>query len=257
MLLSPLVRILLRSGVTWKETAEVCKTTFVEVATDDYGLHGRPTNISRVAIMTGLGRRDVSRLRKLLVDEQPPDLQSMNSATRLLTGWHLDPAYVAASGQPRDLDFEGDEPSFSALARKHAADTAPITMLRELVRVGAVEELDQGRMRVLKRYYMPLAMDDGAVLRAGSVLQDIGNTVDYNLVRKAGDPTRFEGRATSARVRHADALKFRAFIENAGQEFLEHVDQWLLRHEAADEESGKYKTVRLGIGIYQIQDDER
>ncbi len=48
LLLQPIVRTLVRSGVTWKEAAEVCKTTFVEVATSEFGLHGRPTNMSRV-----------------------------------------------------------------------------------------------------------------------------------------------------------------------------------------------------------------
>jgi len=257
LLLQPLVRILLRSGVTWKEAAEICKVTFVDVATKEFGLHGRPTNISRVAIMTGIGRRDVSRLRKLLAEEQPADLRSMNSATRLLTGWHLDPDYVTESGKPRDLRFDGDDPGFAALARKYAADTAPITMLRELQRVGAVAESDNGRLRVLQRYYMPLAMDADAIVRVGSVLQDIGNTVDYNLVRKTADSTRFEGRATNPSVARADVKKFRAFLEEEGQAFLERVDEWLSRHEVAGEASRPQRTMRLGVGIYQIQDEDR
>jgi len=256
LLLQPLVRILLRSGVTWKEAAEVCKTTFVEVATNEFGLHGRPTNLSRVAIMTGIGRRDVSRLRKLLAEEQPADLRSMNSATRLLTGWHLDADYLTDSGTTRQLDFDGDVPSFSALARKYAADTAPITMLRELQRVGAVEVDEAGRLRALKRFYMPLAMDADAVLRAGSVVQDLGNTIDYNLVRSADDVSRFEGRATNARVRRSDAEAYRAFLETEAQGFLERVDEWLAHHEVPEDAGRKQKTVRLGIGVFQIQDDE-
>jgi len=253
-LLQPLVRILLRSGVTWKEAAETCKTTFVDVATREYGLHGRPTNISRVAIMTGIGRRDVSRLRKILATEQPVDLGSMNSATRLLTGWHLDADYRASTGGPRELAFDGDEPSFESLARRFAPDTAPVTMLRELERVGAVEATDAGNWRALKRYYMPLALDADAVLRAGGVLRDLGDTVDYNLVREPDDPTRFEGRATNANLSRKDAAAFRAFLEAEGQDFLERVDAWLTDHERPEDGRGRNK-VRLGIGVYQIQDD--
>ena len=259
LLLQPLVRMLLRSGITWKEATEVCKATFVEVATNEYGLHGRPTNISRVAIMTGLGRREVSRLRKLLAAEELPDFGKMNSGTRLLTGWHLDPDYVTDSGKPRDISFDGDDeaPGFSELARKYAGDIAPITMLRELVRVGAVEEKTDGSLRVVKRYYMPLLMDADAVFRAGSVLQDMANTVDYNLVRHKAVPTRFEGRATNPNVRVADVTAFREFLEAEGQALLERVDEWLSRHEPSESSRRKYKTTRLGIGVYQIQDDER
>ena len=257
LLLQPLARILLRSGITWKEAAEVCKASFVEVATNEFGLHGRPTNISRVAIMTGLGRRDVSRLRKLIDSEQLPDLSKMNNATRVLTGWYLDPDYLMDSDVPREIMFEGDNVSFSALTRKYAGDIAPITMLRELLRVGAVKEGADGVLQVLKRYYMPLQMDADAFFRAGSALRDLGNTIDYDLVRKTDQPTRFEGRATNSNVRSVDVPEFRAFLETEGQALLERVDEWLSHHEPSEDTRRKYKTTRMGIGIYQIQDDER
>ena len=63
VLLRPIVRLLLKSGVTWKEFADVAKTSFVEVATDEFGIRGRPTNVSRVAILTGINRHDISRQR--------------------------------------------------------------------------------------------------------------------------------------------------------------------------------------------------
>lgn len=255
-LLQPLVRILLRSGVTWKEAAEVCKLTFVDVATREYGLHGRPTNISRVAIMTGIGRREVSRLRRRLGTESDDDLQSMNSATRLLTGWHLDPDYTDPAGEPRRLVLDGEPPNFTLLVRRYAPDIAPVTMLRELERVGAVEPTADGAWRVLTRYYMPLPVDPQAVLRAGSVIRDIADTADYNLVREPHDPTRFEGRATNARVRRSDAAAFRAFLEAEGQAFLERVDDWLTDHERPADPDGR-KTFRLGVGVYQIQDTKR
>ncbi len=257
LLLQPIVRTLVRSGVTWKEAAEVCKTTFVEVASKEFGLHGRPTNMSRVAIMTGLGRRDVSRIRKLLDSEQPLEFARMNQATRLLTGWYLDTLYVDASGKPRALPFAGSEPSFTGLAQKYAGDIAPITMLRELCRVGAVKESTDGLLRVLKRFYMPLTIDPEAILRGGSVLRDLGNTIDYNLVRDSEAPSRFEGRATNTNVRAVDVAEFRTFLEEEGQFFLERVDEWLARHEPPAETQRKYKTTRLGIGIYQIQDDDQ
>ena len=55
----PIARLLLRCGVTWKELAELCKVVYVEAATADYGKHGRPANSSRVAILTGLSRREL------------------------------------------------------------------------------------------------------------------------------------------------------------------------------------------------------
>ena len=67
-LLLPVVRFLLRNGVTWDEFGELSKGAFVKVARDDYGIEGRPTNNSRVAMLTGLSRREVARVRDQLLE---------------------------------------------------------------------------------------------------------------------------------------------------------------------------------------------
>ena len=61
--LRPLARALLRAGIGFREFEEISKTAFVDIATKDFGIRGRPTNISRVAVMTGLTRKEVRRLR--------------------------------------------------------------------------------------------------------------------------------------------------------------------------------------------------
>jgi hypothetical protein len=73
--LRPLVRMLLRNGVTWKESAEILKQTYVEVARTDYGVHGRPTNASRIAILTGLSRHEVKRVGDSMDDGEPVALE--------------------------------------------------------------------------------------------------------------------------------------------------------------------------------------
>jgi hypothetical protein len=253
--LRPVVHLLLRGGMSWKEAAELLKITFVEVATEEYGLHGRPTNISRVAILTGLSRREAGRLRKLLAEETEPEFEGMNRATRVLTGWHLDPDFLDDAGRPRDLPLDGSAPSFAELAQRYGGDIAAVTLARELARHGAVAELDNGRLQVRKRYFMPSPLDPMAMLRAGAVLRDLGNTVAYNLDREDGAATRFEGRATNVQMRTKDAKAFRAFLEREGQGFLERIDEWLSVHEATTAERQRYPMRRFGVGIYQIHDD--
>lgn len=255
LLLRPVVRILLRGGVTWKEAAEACKAAFVEVATEDYGLHGRPTSISRVAILTGLGRREVSRVRDLLASEQPAELGRMNAATRVLTGWHLDAEFLGPAGEPLDLPFQGEVASFTALARRYGGDIAVITMLHELHRVGAIEELADGRLKVLKRYYMPVLMDPAATMQAASMIHDLGNSAYYNLTRPKDAASRFVGRATNARIRATDVAAFREFMEDSGQELLERADAWLSEREVAPDSQRRQRVVRLGLGVFQIEDE--
>jgi hypothetical protein len=52
IVLRPIARIFLRFGIGFREFAEISKAAFVDVASTDFGIRGRPTNISRVAVMT-------------------------------------------------------------------------------------------------------------------------------------------------------------------------------------------------------------
>jgi hypothetical protein len=249
----PLARILLRCGVTWKETAELLKVVYVDVASADYGKRGRPANASRVAILTGLSRRDVKRARDRLASASPnalAPLAKINQASRVLTGWFQDPAFLDAKGKPRLLELAGER-GFEGLAKRYAQDIPSTAMLKELKAAGAVATTPHGRLRAKMRYYSPAAPDDEAVLRSGSVLEDLGATVAENLAR-AEERTRFEGRATNARIARGARRKFRDYIESRGMAFLEDIDRWLSHHESTDP---KEKSVRLGIGVYQIQDD--
>lgn len=257
LLFRPIARIMLRVGMTWRELAEVCKATYVEVAGEDYGIRGRPTNVSRVSILTGLTRRDVSRLRKTLAEEKPESFSRMNHATRVLSGWYQDELYRNAAGGPSALAPTGEAPSFELLCKTYCPNVAPVTMLKELKQAGAVGETHDGRLIAKSRVYMPLRTDPDHMLSSGSVLQDIGYTVAYNLHRKDGEPSRFERRATNTSVPVSAVPAFREFVEAEGQAFLERIDEWLSAHEQTDGDPGSL--VRLGMGAYWIEQksDER
>src|SRR5512143_88524 len=89
VVLEPVIRLMLRVGISWKEFSELSKAKFVEVATADFGIRGRPTNASRVAILTGIDRRDVRRLR--LGVQATPAKGYQSKASQLLSAWHHEP----------------------------------------------------------------------------------------------------------------------------------------------------------------------
>ena len=251
LLFRPIARILLRAGVNWKDLAEVGKGIYVDVATEDFGIRGRPTNISRVAILTGFTRREVRRLRDLLEEGVPDTIERMNYATRVLSGWYQDEEFTDDDGHPAPLSATGSTKSFEKLCARYSGDVAATTMLKELRHVGAVAENEDGKLLALSRYYMPVLTDPDQMLRSGDVVADLANTVAYNLHRSIDDPSRFERRASNSRVPASAVPAFRDFIEREGQKFLERVDAWLSKHEDGEEESTA--NVRLGVGTYWIE----
>jgi hypothetical protein len=254
--LKPVIHVLLRCGVTWQEFCDLAKTAYVDVASTKFGKRGRPTNVSRTAILTGLTRRDVRLQRERLESAAPPDRLYASKASRILSAWHQESAFLDADGRPLPLPLTGDKATFVALLRFcGAGDVRPPTVMRELLAAGAIRKREDGRLEVLQRNYIPKATDEQLIRLWGTVLTDVANTYVHNMTRTARTPPRFERAAKNERIPLAVQPAFREFLEREGQAFLERVDAWLTENEANDGESDPgAPTTRMGAGVYQIED---
>ncbi|MCP5181886.1 MAG: hypothetical protein H6993_16480 [Pseudomonadales bacterium] len=243
-LLRPIVRLLITLGFNARDFIEVAKTVYVEVATQQYGKRGRPTNMSRVAVLTGLTRREVARLRKVSSHDPLQLADPMVPVGRILSTWHQEPRLLDRQGQPRLLTLN---PEFTRLVEQHRGDIPVQTLISELQAAGAIE-ISGGMVRALSRYFMPFELDPQAIERFGRVLGDAGNSIAHNLLAPSRGNSFFEGRAVSELVSANAADAFRKFLDRSGQNFLEAVDDWLTDHA----EKGGEHTTRLGVGIYTI-----
>jgi hypothetical protein len=256
-LLGPVVQMLLRSGVTWADFAEISKQVFVDVARRDFGLQGRPTNVARVAMMTGLSRREVSRVRDALtdaaVDHEPAPARDRISY--VLTAWHLDPDFATPAGAPRALPLNGGNPSLETLFKRYAGDLPHGAMLKELVQLGLVAAQPDGHYRALAREYVRSALDPDIVRQMGVALHDHAATLAHNVDAERKKPARFEGMASNPNVASRYARAFQEFIEQRGTAFLEEVDAWLSAHELNEERTSHTSAMRMGAGLYLIHDE--
>ena len=256
-LLVPVVRLLQRSGITWAEFAELGKEVYVDVAGQDYGLQGRPTNASRVAMITGLSRREVTRVRKTLAGLEDPKQSAGSSIAQVLSGWHLDTDFLDADARPVRLPAGGDGASLEALLKRYAGDTPHGALTKELLKLELIAEVEPGVYEVRAREYIRSRLDPDMLRQVGVALHDHGTTLAHNVDDERDEPARFEGMASNPRVaeRHADA--FREYLDQRGQEFLEEIDAWLAEHEADEHESSTSETARLGAGVYLIHDETK
>jgi hypothetical protein len=252
--LKPLVHVLIRCGITWREFAEVARTAYVEVASTQFGKRGRPTNVSRTAVLTGLSRREV-RLQRERIDKAPEAQRGyVTKASLVLTAWHLEPEFLDGAGKPALLPLDGDGASFSSLLRRcGAGDVRPSTILKELRSAGAIRVTDSGLVEPLQRMYVPHKMDEELIRLWGTVVSDVASTYVHNLTRDSRTPSRFERAALNDRVLASALPEFREFLNKEGQAFLERVDAWLLEHEATGH-AGAKATIRLGAGVYHLQE---
>ena len=253
-LLVPVVRLLQRSGITWSEFADLGKEVFVDVAGQDYGLQGRPTNAARVAMITGLSRREVSRVRKTLAGLEEPKPSPGSSIAQILSGWHLDPDFLDGNGKPTRLPGNGNGASFNTLLKRYAGDTPHGAVTKELLKLELIAQIEPDLYEVRAREYIRSPLDPDMLRQVGVALHDHGMTLAHNVDSERTKPPHFEGMASNPRIARGHVEEFRNYIDQRGQAFLEEIDAWLAEHQLNETHSSASESVRLGAGVYLIQD---
>jgi len=256
--LLPLAKLLLRAGITYRQFDAIAKRAFVREAMADADVRGRPTNTSRVAIKTGLSRKDVKRIRDSLAAEpvvaSGATVDQSGPPARVLHAWHVDQRFLERDGSPRDLDFQDGESGFFALVKGVAGDVPPGAVRTELKRAGAVVETDEGKLRAVKRYYVPGNVDDKAVTVMSGMMFPLAAGIVHN-----ADPSRtsdgFIQRFAFSQTLETTAIpEFRRWSRAQAADLIESIDDWLAKHERAD--SGGASSCDgpiAGLGIFYYE----
>lgn len=258
--MAPLVRILLKNGISFREFAEVLKAVFVEVAERDLCMPGRQPSQARVAILTGLTRKEVAKIRATLASGEYVETSNLNRITRVLEAWHTDPEYTGAYGLPIELRFEGsaDSVTFASLVKKHSGDMSPRAMLDELLRISAAEMLSSGHIRVLMRAYIPQSLHPDALERLGTVVHNFVTSYEYNMEHNVSGSTRFERVVYPDNGLAADLMPaFDRLIRVKGHQLLVELDNWLVAQDSSEESNdGDRARVNTGVGIYHFVEED-
>ena len=256
-MLKPLVKLFISQGVTHAEFAEAAKEIYVEIALRDFETEER-INKSRVAILTGLTRKEVKNVIDRAMTAKSHG-KNFSRPSRGLVGWHSDPRYTGPYGVPLELPYEFDDndlrPSFKELVRAYSGDMAPAQMLKELVRVGAVVRLETGNYRVVRREFEPERLSPEILERFGDVAHNFFSTAATNIEKKGQRAGLFE-RVVYAEEALSDEIleQFDGFIKERGQEFLEELDNWfVLRQGMSDGASNRKET---GFGMFHYVEDK-
>lgn len=256
-LLRPLVRLLLKHAFPYKAFEAIARRAYVDVAMKEFALEDRKPSISRAAILTGLTRKDVQALLAEQASEASDATpRQYNRAARVLTAWGREPDFRTGAGVPLPLPMEGEH-SFAELVRRHAGDVPVRAVLDELLRANAVGVLEDGRLQVRQRAFVPLA---GTVQKLGILGTDVGElvaTISHNIEHGATDP-RFQRKVMYAAIPLDAVPAFRVLAAAQSQELLEWLDVWLAERdlEHHPERAGPgTPTAKVGVGIHYFEEE--
>lgn len=254
-LLRPLVRLLLRNGVSYGDFADLSKWVFMDVASKEFGVAGRKQTVSRVSVITGLTRKEVSRLQKIATPDDSAIAHQYNRAARVISGWMRDKRFLDRHGDTAPLHFDEGNNSFTELVKEHSGDIPPRAILDELIRVGTVARDEDGKIHLITDGYVPRTGEIGKLHILGTDVQFLLTTIDYNLQQGALMP-RFQ-RKVSYNNLPAEALpEFRRLSAERSQALLVELDKLLSQQDRdVNPEIRGSGRKEAGIGIYYFERD--
>src|SRR5258708_27024673 len=86
-ILRPLVRVLLRNGIPYGAFVDMARRVYVEVAEKEFALPGKKQTVSRISTITGLTRKEVTRIQAIETPLRTPHAERHNRPARVIGGW--------------------------------------------------------------------------------------------------------------------------------------------------------------------------
>lgn len=257
VVLRPMARIILRFGIGFREFAEIAKTAFVDVASSDYGLRGRPTNISRVAVMTGLTRKEVKRLRDKLSSDEDRLAVRTTPLCVVLHRWHAEDDFLDQQGRPATLPFSGETPSFSELVRRFGGDIPPGAMRTELKRVGAITEDEDGNLRVIRRSVVPAGEHDNLIAALAHSAYPLLATIAHNINTHNQEERWAQYTAFTRAVKRTDVRRVRRISADRLVDVAESFDDLFIAYDSLNEtDNDQEQRNTIAVGVFYFEDTE-
>lgn len=253
-LLKPLIRILLRYGYSYREFNHEAKQLFIDVCFEDFAIEGRKMTASRVAVLTGMDRKEIVKLIKARDEGVDMTHLPINRATRVIGGWLQDKDYQSSAGQPLDLPVKGDGVSFQSLVRKYGGDITAGPILDELSRINAVEFINDNKIKLLAEGYIPVSNDLEKLKIMGTSVRDLLTTIDYNL--SSPRHPRYQREVVYLELSQNSINEFKLISHDKSQKLLLELNEWLANKLEIDKrlETTQPRS-RVGVGIYYIEDE--
>ncbi|MCB0345555.1 MAG: hypothetical protein KDD66_10580 [Bdellovibrionales bacterium] len=226
MMLLPALRFCLRRLISVHEIVETLKIVLIDLAGKEIQKAGGEITVSRISVMTGMNRREVSRILQDGKRIKDPDV---DLTSRVTSTWEHDEEFLTQTKRPRVLSYKGRNSEFKRLCKKVSKDINPATMLFELLRRDSVEETPNGvklRQGVSFHHEVPerglelLTMDTDTLIRS----------VEENLL-ETKDQRNLHIRTEYDNIFIDDIPKVRRWIFERGQQFHKDLRDFLSNHD--------------------------
>jgi Family of unknown function (DUF6502) len=269
--LQPLARLMIDHGLQLPSAVELLKQALVVEAEVSFGPSGKTSSDTRVAVLTGVHRKDVRRLRageldavgeaaRAAGDAPPPAAALMSLSASVVARWLSEPKYLGADRTPLRLARTPRHaplgmPDFTGLVAEVSRDVGARAVLDELQRLGVVAVHDEVWVVLERPAFVPQgeAADRFHFLAAN--VSDHVSTAVHNLSPRRVGAVALEQSAFSAALSPAQAEALHAAARTLWGQALQQFLQAATQAEARSAgEPGPRQRVRFGTYFHQVDD---
>jgi hypothetical protein len=249
-----LLELMFEAGITVQQFNYVVRARAVRAASNRVLKETGRNSKSRVSIITGLPRSEVTKISSEANDYISARLGE-SAARRILAAWFESPSFSTPNGEPATLSIFGNKRSFEKLVSAHGGGIPVRAMLDELTQLGAVERVGDNHVKAKSRTPVSVDLAPEAIVALGQRCSDLIQTLMKN-VRRSDHPL-FE--ATSL-VQDADLdlmPVIRREISRQGASFISGTNSFLKRiRKIRIARSNTAPRCRVGVTVFYFQDSE-
>jgi hypothetical protein len=228
---------------------------------------GHEISDARIALVAGLSRREVERIRSGTAGKDSAQSESAEQLSRIavvLSAWHTNPKFSGAYGVPLDLDLNRIEGSshrcFADLIETACSESPQSVSLDELVAQGVAEVVGGTLVRCKARAAISTSKagsgKGGLLAQYGRFLSTAAGTVAHNIRNEDPSDLYFDrllisDTPLSYRVRK----HFHVRAMGSADAFLTELDSWLAKN-AGEPTEGSDKRYGIGVFFFEESSDE-
>jgi hypothetical protein len=150
MLLAPLAKHVLQSGISAREVQAIWRVAVVREASIRQTTNSSRINVAGIAAATGISRSEIARILCALNSKSYISPTSKPHAiNRVLAVWNSNPAFARKNGRPKQLKIYGSGQTFESLVRENGGGLPIRAVLDELLRLGSVEVIESQKVRLI------------------------------------------------------------------------------------------------------------
>jgi hypothetical protein len=249
-LLMPLARLAVARGLPFAVVEEMLKHAFVQAAGEAHPGLLPHRKVSRISTVTGINRREVTRLTQ--PSESPAKARGRSLASEVFAHWITDRGYRNPEGAPRALPRQGPAPSFESLAQEITRDVHPRSLLDELLRLQLATLDAESDLVTLSLHAVPRG---DSVRMLGFLGENVGDHLNAAVENVLGDGGRhFEQAIFADGLSEASMVWVRQTVRAHWQGLLAAMVPELESRIEADGRLDPAPGRRLRVGMYSYED---